>query len=190
MDMYSTYKGKYKAQQQFNAWNVFEKFLLEEPFDLIVEIGTAVGGFVEFLYDFKAEHSLSYKLMSFDIEDPHSTHNNLISKGININHMNIFEYDLQSLIQNHGKVLLLCDGGDKPKEFNTFSAFLKEGDVIMAHDYVPNFAIFGQEFYNKKWDWLEIQDKDIEKCSIANSLIPYNFEAFADVSWVCKIKKS
>ena len=53
MDMYSTYKGKYKAQQQFNAWGVFEKFLLEEPFDLIVEIGTAVGGFVEFLYDFK-----------------------------------------------------------------------------------------------------------------------------------------
>ena len=60
----------------------------------------------------------------------------------------------------------------------------------MAHDYVSNFAIFGQEFYNKKWDWLEIQDKDIDECSITNLLVPYNFEAFADVSWVCKIKES
>jgi hypothetical protein len=190
MDMYSTYKGKYKAQQQSNAWEVFEKFLLEEPFDLIVEIGTAVGGFIEFLHDFKAEHNLNYELMSFDIEDPHNTHSELIDKGINVNHIDIFEYDLQNLIQSHGRVLLLCDGGDKPKEFNTFSALLKVGDVIMAHDYAPNFTIFGQEFLNKKWDWLEIQDEDIEECSIKNSLVPYNFETFADVSWVCKIKES
>lgn len=188
--MYSTYKGKYKAQQQYNTWGVFEKFLLEEEFDLIVEIGTAVGGFVKFLYEFKVENNLNYKLMSFDIEDPHNTHSELIDKGINVNHIDIFEYDLQGLIQNHGRVLLLCDGGDKPKEFNIFSAFLKEGDVIMAHDYVPNFTIFVQEFYNKKWNWLEIQDEDIVECSITNSLVPYNFEDFADVSWVCKIKKS
>jgi hypothetical protein len=190
MDLYSTYKSKYKAQQQANAWTVFEKFLLEEPLDLVVEIGTALGGFIEFLHDFKTEHNLGYKLISFDIEDPHNTHDKLIRKGINIQHIDIFEYDLQSLIKQHGKTLLLCDGGDKPKEFSTFSAIIKVGDIIMAHDYAPNLEIFGRDFLNKKWNWLEIQDEDIEKCSASNLLVPYKFETFADISWVCKIKKS
>lgn len=190
MNMFSTYKRKYRAQQQSNAWEVFEKFLVEEPFDLIIEVGTALGGFTEFLYDLKAKHDLKYRLISFDIDDPYRTHSKLINKGIDIKHVDVFEYDIQNLIKTHSRVLLLCDGGDKPREFNTFSAFLKVGDIIMAHDYVPNFTIFGQEFFNKKWNWLEIEDKDIEECSIINSLTPYNFEAFADVSWVCKIKKS
>ena len=37
-----------------------------------------------------------------------------------------------------GAVYVFCDGGDKPKELMTFSAFLRIGDIISVHDYVEN----------------------------------------------------
>jgi cephalosporin hydroxylase len=36
-----------------------------------------------------------------------------------------------------GPTLLFCDGGDKVKEIQTFHSFLRAGDFLMVHDYMP-----------------------------------------------------
>ena len=40
--------------------------------------------------------------------------------------------------QLKGKTIVLCDGGDKPREFKTFSKYLKKGDLILGHDFSRN----------------------------------------------------
>ena len=91
------------------------------------------------------------------------------------------------MIENSGKVLVLCDGGNKVREFNIISDFLKPGDVIMAHDYAPNRQVFENKYKNKLWNWFEIQDRDIQDAVDSNNLKDYHTE-FNDVAWVCKTK--
>lgn len=56
---------------------------------------------------------------------------------------------------------VLCDNGDKIREFNTFAPMLKSGDVIAAHDYVAD---------TKYWHCSEIIKADVadtvEKCGL------------------------
>jgi len=179
--LFSSYQT-YTAQQHPEAWEIFKEFLYEEQFDLIIEIGTAMGGLTEFIYD------LNYNIISFDIDDKYNTHSRLVDKGININHIDIFKYDLKSLIKQNNKVLLLCDGGNKAKEFNTFSKLLKTGDVIMAHDYCVDSITFYTKFYKKIWLYLELLEKDIAFNSFYNNLIHYKQNIFSNIVWVCKIK--
>ena len=196
-DGYCTYKDKYTAQQHPNAWKTFEDFLLKEKFDLIIEIGTARGGFTEFLYDFEKENGLGYSLVSFDINDPVNSHIGLMRKGIAIYHINIFDHENKKidmdkawpLLSTPGRKLILCDGGNKISEFNILANYLNTDDVIMAHDYAPNWYVFEESYKNQIWNWCEIEDKDIEEISNINSLAPYNYDAFACVAWVCKICK-
>lgn len=89
----SSYKT-YTAQQHPSAWKIFETFLNKEQFDIILEIGTAQGGFTEFIYD------LGYNIISYDVKDSFNTHEKLIKKGIKIK-TKIF------LIQNIVKLLIL-----------------------------------------------------------------------------------
>jgi hypothetical protein len=43
--------------------------------------------------------------------------------------------EIGDLIQGEGKTLLMCDNGNKPGEINAYAKFLKEGDIILGHDY-------------------------------------------------------
>jgi hypothetical protein len=42
---------------------------------------------------------------------------------------------ISNVMVKNKRVLLLCDNGNKIKEFNYFSNFLKPNDYIMSHDY-------------------------------------------------------
>lgn len=59
----------------------------------------------------------------------------------------------------------------------------------MAHDYVANKEEFDKNYYNKIWNWMEIQDSDIQQVSEEQNLINYNQENFSKVVWVCKRKQ-
>jgi len=69
----------------------------------------------------------------------------------------VFE-EIISLIQQPGKTLLVCDGGDKPREIGAFSPHLKKGDIIIGHDYFKNASI-------DPWLWwdCELQESDIDE---------------------------
>ena len=93
-------------------------------------------------------------------------------------------------VQKLGITIVLCDGGDKIREFNILSKFLKEGDFILAHDYAENKEIFDSKIYKKIWNWHEIQYSDIENAIISNTLKIYNKDIFENVAWTCWQKKT
>jgi hypothetical protein len=97
--------------------------------------------------------------------------------------------DISTYVQSEGVTIVLCDGGSKKNDFKILSSLLKPGDIIMAHDYSPNQTYFEENINNKIWNWLEIQDSDIDESCLTYNLKPYMEDEFRSVVWVCKIKE-
>lgn len=101
----------------------------------------------------------------------------------------IYKRTVFDLLSNNGKVLLLCDGGNKKEEFERYSDLLKSGDVIMAHDYSYDYLTFKNEIENKFWNWFEISFSDIESSVKKNNLEEYKKVNFEKAVWACFLKK-
>jgi hypothetical protein len=97
---------------------------------------------------------------------------------------------LINFIRKPGVTIVLCDGGSKKNEFNLLSEFLKEGDIIMAHDYAPSLEFSMEKMQNKIWNWHEILDADIEESCKKFNLTPFLQEEFLNVAWVCRQKSN
>ena len=91
----------------------------------------------------------------------------------------------KSFIQRPGRTLVLCDGGFKRFEVPFLARFLKNGDIIMSHDYAKDFDYFESHIRNKIWNWMEIQDRDIQGCMHKYNLDKIMEETFDPVVWVC-----
>jgi len=166
----------------------------------VLEIGTSFGGLTLLIRDLLDKNGLTEtKLITYDVYDPVYLREN-VSKGSNIDIRvkNVFNHqynelidkdEISEIIQSNGVTLVLCDGGSKKNEFRILSDYLKPGDVIMAHDYAPNETYFQEHINNKIWNWLEIQDTDINESCVKNNLVPFMEEDFTQVVWVCKIKQ-
>ena len=90
----------------------------------------------------------------------------------------------------NNKCLLLCDGGDKVKEFNIFGKYLTPGSYIMAHDYASNKNNFKEEVKDKIWNWFEIQDSDVQLVMNEYNIIKSKYyKQFSSVAWLQCIKK-
>tara|TARA_R110000744_G_scaffold264005_1_gene378255 strand:- start:122 stop:727 length:606 start_codon:yes stop_codon:yes gene_type:complete len=178
----------------------FLKLLTELKPVKIIEIGTSSGGLTLLLRDILDGNGLEKtRLISYDVNEPsHLRHYVNEGSKIELRIENIFnnQYDklengqeVIDIITSKGTTLILCDGGSKKNEFRLLSDYLKVGDVIMAHDYSPNETYFQEHINNKVWNWLEIQDNDINESCEKNNLLPYMEDDFRQVVWVCKIKK-
>lgn len=89
--------------------------------------------------------------------------------------------EIKGLISSEGISFVLCDGGNKPREFNVFSEFIKNGDVIGAHDYMEPGSPW--------WRSCEIVASDVvDSCSKWN-LEPWNHELFMTAAWLVKRKR-
>jgi hypothetical protein len=170
------------AQQHHNVYITFYKLLEDYKPNRILEIGTALGGFTKFLKQVTDTLNLNTYIMSFDIS-ARPWYDEMKNDGIDVRVEDIFgDYldipnEIKHFIKKEGKIMILCDGGDKVREFRLLSQFMKEGDIIMAHD------------YGKIWNWLEIQDSDIKESCSRHNLHPYMEYELRDVVWVGKIKK-
>lgn len=187
----STYKNKYTAQQTDGAWKLFEEFLLKEKFGRILEIGTALGGFIEFVDDFLKDNNINTEIMTIDINP---INQKLLDIGVQSLQMNALDIKnlskIEKFIQTDKKLLILCDGGDKPSEFNLFSKYLKVGDFIMAHDYAISLEYFESNIrFKNKWNWCQITESDIKHSSNKLKLIEYTDIDFKEAMWICKTKK-
>lgn len=192
-DSISTYNG-WGAQQNPHAFEVFFNFIKEVKPARIIEIGTALGGFTMFLNYCCKELNSQTKIHTFDILDRHA-YKVLTQEGIGVHIENIFEKDFLEipteyveLIQNPGVTLVLCDGGDKIREFNLLSTYLKPGDFILAHDYAIDRTDFEERVNKQLWNWFEIQESDIAQACLDNNLIDFKREEFNKGVWVCKVK--
>lgn len=188
-----TYLGT-KVQQNPKAFQVFSDFFEKnKDIELVIEIGTAWGGLSMYVKD--NCDKIGAKFVTFELSEDRKNQLNRNSefakRNIDMRIRNIFTdesiKEVKDLIINGGRTLVLCDGGNKVREFNIFSDFLKSGDIIMAHDYAPNRDIFNRDYKDKLWNWFEIQDKDIQDAVNSNNLKNYH-QDFEKVAWVCKIK--
>ena len=192
-DSLSAFRG-HTAQQSHNVYQVFYDFISEVKPNRILEIGTALGGFTEFLKIITDELNLDTKILSYDISERQWYHQ-MIEKGIDVRVENIFNEDwtgvkqeVVDFVQQDGTTIVLCDGGWKIGEFKVFSKLIKEGDYILAHDYSISKEIYESEIKDKIWNWCEITEEDIEESVISNNLKSYNQDKFSQAVWVCKVK--
>jgi cephalosporin hydroxylase len=192
-DSLSAFRG-HAAQQSHNAYQVFYDFISEVKPVRILEIGTALGGFTEFLKIITDELNLNTKILSYDISE-RPWYKEMIEKGIDVRVENIFNEDWSGVkpevvdfVQQDGLTIVLCDGGWKIGEFKIFSKLIKDGDFILAHDYSISKEIYENEIKDKIWNWCEITESDIEQSVIENNLKFYNQDKFSQAVWVCKVK--
>ena len=182
------------AQQSHFAYEVFYNFLKEIKPSRVLEIGTAMGGFTEFLKIVSDEENLNIKLLSYDIAE-RPWYNQIIEKGIDIRVENIFNEDwtgvnqeVVDFINQEGITIVLCDGGWKIGEFKVLSKLIKKGDFILSHDYAENEEVFREKIYKKIWNWCEIKNSDILPYCLEHNLEYYNKEIFEGAAWTCRKK--
>ncbi len=185
---------RHSAQQHHYVYRVFYDFIKEIKPARILEIGTASGGFTQFLKIICNELELETNIRSYDIS-PKSWYYDIINEGIDIRVENIFSDNYQEVdgevieyIKQDGLTIVLCDGGNKIEEFKLLSKYIKVNDFIMAHDYIDTIENFQKNYNFKIWNWQEITEEAIESACNENNLIPYNKNKFDNVVWVCKLK--
>lgn len=161
-----------------------------KSFDLIIEIGANRGGFTIWLFQNKNN---SCKLHSYEIDEnileiqrSHDAYSSVIFDDCFSNES---IENIKNLINSNGRTLILCDGGNKINEFNLYSQYLKNNDVIMLHDFSdsPN----EQEKWNSIRNKLkgfgftspESTYKDIENSVIKNNLQKYMYDDFLQIFW-------
>jgi hypothetical protein len=105
--------------------------------------------------------------------------------GVDALNSTVLEYHVKYA---EGPALVLCDGGNKPAEFNRYAKFLRSGDVIMAHDYAPTHDYFYDQMHGKHWNWWEIQDSEIADACARCKLEPFMQDEFQRVAWACRRK--
>jgi hypothetical protein len=174
------YKGIF-TQQNKNFYPAFEKLFAQENIVRVIEIGTATGGFIRAVRDLTNAEIITYDV----IETKHKA--TLEENNISVNVQSVFEdyAAVEDYISRKGQTLVLCDGGNKIKEFEVFSRILKSGDIIMAHDYSRDENLYQAYIKNHVWRWCEIQYKDIALPVADNNLEPYMTDEFQEAVWTC-----
>lgn len=95
------------------------------------------------------------------------------------------EEEIAALIALPGPTLLLCDGGNKVREVNTFARHLKPGDVIASHDYSPTRQEFQEITRHQIWAHCEITDDRIADTLRDCRLTPFHQETMREALWGC-----
>ena len=194
-DSLSAYDGM-TCQQNSNCFELFYKLIEDKRPRRILEIGTALGGFTQYLKHVCDELNMDTDIRTYDIYDSYE-YSIMIKKGIDVRVEDIFLQDYSGLlnteiaeyIKSEGNVIVLCDGGNKIKEFNLLSQYLKTGDIIMAHDYGYDTETFSKKINKVYWNWHEISESDIDESVKKYNLKPYMQDEFDRAVWVCKIKE-
>ena len=174
------YKGIF-SQQNKNFYHAFEKLFAQENIARVLEIGTATGGFIRAVRDLT-----NAEIVTYDIKETrHKT--TLEENNITVKVQSAFDdFDfIEDYISRENQVLVLCDGGNKPREFEVFSRLLKPGDIIMAHDYSRDDELYRVYLKDNVWRWCEIQYKDIVAPVKEQNLQPLLTDEFQEAAWTC-----
>lgn len=186
MDHFLWLGGQRSAQSKYIV-DHFPKIL--HQFNTIIELGTFTGVFTKWLSENISDNC---KIITYDINPNYREVDDIKNTTFRIADIldpnTIFE--IKSLIEFGGKVLFLCDGGDKETEFKLYSKFLKHGDVIMLHDYEHNEQEY-QEIKNKI-GWTTVSEshfKNLDRYLSDLQLVPYMYDDFKNILWGSFIKK-
>lgn len=176
-----------EPMRQFLGWYVdqnsetlpaFARFFEKYPPARIIELGTYHGGLSLFLHLYCMAEGRQF--VTYDKEDQRDHPEILDRLEMDFRLKNIFLPDtiaeIAALIQEPGLTVLLCDDGNKVREFRTFSPFLKMGDFVMVHD-------FGHG--RQKRRGIAIWDTHVEEVAPENGLERTEWSGrFFDAKWL------
>jgi cephalosporin hydroxylase len=211
--MYHPFFGCYMQQSPFSLV-ALNRLLNFYNFNTIIELGTHDAGLSTFFALYAAcsvmpkledqnepciiknssHHKQPKTFFTFDRSVRDSYQWSLVkSLGANIFQAD-FIYDekvkdfIKKVINNDGKTLLLCDG-DKVREFNIYSDFLKSGDIIMCHDFAFDYSKFQDLKDNNSWYGCEVTWDHIKESCERNNIKQIHQDVFDNVAWFCGIKE-
>lgn len=124
---------------------VYERLFATAPLQGIVELGAAAGGLS--LYFLLQSFQRDLLFATFD-RDPIGACDTPLGRKLNLS-QHTFIGDLwgdtgaeviRLLTGEFHPLLLLCDNGNKPREFQTFVPYLRAGDIVGVHDWGNEFA--------------------------------------------------
>ena len=194
-DSHPYYRLNFYKQVQISQvagiYLLFNKDWLSK-FDNIVEIGSYNGGLSSYIFDNRKENA---SFVSYDIDPTiNMVTNDQGRTDIDFRIGDCFEEsvfnEIAELISKEGRTLLICDGGNKTREFNDFAQYLKKGDIVILHDYADDEVEFKE--YTDYWQWPYEADTLPDLISLAikeNNLEPYKYEQFKFLLWASYIKK-
>jgi tRNA A58 N-methylase Trm61 len=156
----------------------------------IIEFGTGSG--VMTLLIGLLSHDKCVPLYTYDIApiESDAVHSALRSlNNVYVMRDDVFasEESISKLISDGGRALVLCDNGNKIKEFEMYSKYLKPGDVICVHDYFRSAAESNDG--TETWVCCEITYNDIETYCKKYNLTPYMDDLMRPSHWGCFIKE-
>jgi len=166
---------------------VFNEIFNREQFARVIEIGTFHGGLSLFLAFCCLVKNMKFFTFDIRMNGKTAVYNKIRKLGGKFEKANVFQTDkIKQLILAPGRVMLLCDGGNKPKEIRTFAPFLKQGDVIMGHDYFDTQQNFEHQ---QKWLSCELVKADIQGACKKHNLAPWYEHVLPEIFWVGRIKR-
>ena len=132
-----------RMAHNFYVYHLISKALLAHRVESIIEIGTQYGALTCYLGLWGAR--LDVPVHTFDIEpnlsrDVHWAFKKL---GVTLHDEDVFTEDGQALVRlciGSKPTYLICDGGDKPREWRTFAPMIPAGSLISVHDYGEEFT--------------------------------------------------
>ncbi len=148
MGMHISLYENIRVDQKPNALSFLASFVSHKKIDAIIEIGTGFGGLTKVLLDHTAA-----RVLTIDIED-RSPHLDEYSERLEKIVGDCFAPDILGRLQRFkqgARTLILCDGGNKPREFNQFKVLLEEGEYIMVHDFAPSAEEFQELLDSHFW---------------------------------------
>lgn len=168
-------------QQAETALAFFEQMKLFDRPDGIIEFGTGWGGLIAALGRMLPEASI----VTYDIVDRRKVD---LPGNVKFVKTDIFAHvaELLAEIKNFdGKLLILCDNGDKVREFNTFSTALRRGDMIAVHDFASTRWFHDTYIRGRYWDYCEVVEADLDKAAFNQGLVrhPSLFSAGVLAAW-------
>lgn len=169
-----TYKDILLAQVD-DIENLFKAIFAENEIRQIVEIGTNRGGLSILLSDMAPK---GCQILTLDIHDhvikfnPKEYEDNLTFVAADC--FSVGKDLIASWIQKDGQSMLLCDGGNKNREFNSFSEYLKPNDIILTHDYEDDPNIWKETC--DKYNWAAPPESRLS--AIQNSIEKYSLEKY------------
>jgi hypothetical protein len=183
------YYNGIQISQVLGIYLFFNKDFLSN-FDNIVEIGSYNGGLSSYIFESKKEGA---NFTSYDIE-PSINMAKQQRSDIDFRIGDCFEEkyynEIVELIKQSGRTLLICDGGNKTKEFNEFSKYLKKDDVVILHDYKQDEQSWKIATEYWQWPYGFETEYDVIKDAIAeNGLQEFNNTNANFFIWGSYIKK-
>lgn len=138
------------ASQNFAALKLLEYYIAYEKPEYVVEIGSQKGGLSVYLGTIACATE-QFIFHTFEIDKNKDWYNRenegvghwfekmeTISPFCKSIEGNIFSEEIFNFIKSYVdkyKTIIICDGGNKPREISLYTEVLKTGDIIMAHDY-------------------------------------------------------